>query len=105
MRLVPIELHGFLIRKYCKQCLCIIWLDLPEAQSICVEGRKMCKRCIDGHTKAPLETSVVLIVSSSSCSCLTLKGVDKMIIKSIDLEMCCSFLLIKNWLKLSKWRL
>src|SRR5437660_1385860 len=29
MRLMPIELHGFIIRKYSKQRFCIIWHDLP----------------------------------------------------------------------------
>src|SRR6266568_8521926 len=50
MRLMSIKLHGFLVRKYRKQCLRILGLDLPEQQSLRDEARKMCKCSIAGHT-------------------------------------------------------
>src|SRR5256885_5026000 len=29
MRLIPVKLHGYFIRKYSKQRLCIIWQNVP----------------------------------------------------------------------------
>src|SRR5438874_1656053 len=49
MRLKSIKLHGLLVRKYRKECLRIIGLDLPEQQSVRGEARKMCKCIIAGH--------------------------------------------------------
>src|SRR5437868_2434225 len=43
MRLKSIKLHGFLVRKYRKECLRITGLDLPEQQSVRGEARKKCK--------------------------------------------------------------
>jgi hypothetical protein len=51
---MSIELHGFLIRKYWKECIGIIGLDLPKQQSVRGETWKMGKRCIDGHKSAPM---------------------------------------------------
>src|SRR5947209_15960690 len=59
MRLIAIELHGFRIRKYGKQRLCITWQDVSQKQTVRSESWKVSKCSIDGHTKAPVSTLVV----------------------------------------------
>ena len=62
MRLVSIELHSFLVRKYRKECLRIIRLDVPKQQPIRSETRKLCKHRINAHEAANLLRMVVIML-------------------------------------------
>src|SRR6266699_585013 len=59
VRLMAIELHGFLIRQHCKEVLGIPRPDLPKEQAARAERRKVSKCCIDDHTQAPLLKHVI----------------------------------------------
>src|SRR5438067_9787040 len=58
MRLVSIELHSFLVRKYRKECLRISGLDVPKQQPVRGETRKRCKHRINAHESAAGENGL-----------------------------------------------
>lgn len=49
VRLMPVKLHGFLVRKEGKEHLCIPWLDWPELQAAGCERRKVSESGVNGH--------------------------------------------------------